>query len=213
MTTTVERPAVEDRTGTDLLEREQLRRVEERPSREVLPPRKAPPFVRWLAWIVGILLVAGTAGLVWWNVTTSEELVAPPIASIDPHQSPEILRTQVPGPVAPSIASIDPHQSPEILRTQVPGPAAPSIASIDPHQSPEILRIQVLAPVAPSIASIDPHQSPEVVRIQVPEAVTSPSTGWSLQTLELLDGMRAQPSTGWSLQTLELLRSMPALGD
>ena len=189
MTTTVERPAVEDRTGTDLLEREQLRRVEERPSREVLPPRKAPPFVRWLAWIVGILLVAGTAGLVWWNVTTSEELVAPPIASIDPHQSPEILRTQV------------------------PGPAAPSIASIDPHQSPEILRIQVLAPVAPSIASIDPHQSPEVVRIQVPEAVTSPSTGWSLQTLELLDGMRAQPSTGWSLQTLELLRSMPALGD
>jgi hypothetical protein len=224
VTSTLERPTAEHRAETDLLEREQVRRVEERPTREVLPPKKkASPFVRWLAWIVGIVLIAGTAGLIWWAVTTPEDLVAPAIESIDPHESPEILRIQVPELVAPSIQSIDPHESPEILR--IPEVVAPSIESIDPHESPEILRIpEAVAPSTDAwslqtmalIQSMSPQfrnawslQTMELLQSMSPQSTSA----WSLQTMELLQSMSPQSTSAWSLQTLQLLRSMPPSGD
>ncbi len=141
MTQTLEQSAeVERPTGTAVLDERQPTKEQPQP---VITPPEPSRFVRWLAWIVVVMAVVGTAGLIWWSVANpvEEQLVAPPIESIDPHQSPEILRTWVPvSLVAPAIGLIDPHESPEILRTGVSGSVVPSISSIDPHESPEILR-------------------------------------------------------------------------
>ncbi len=117
----------------------------ERPSDRMRPTPVPPPevskYVRWLAWLVGVLVLLGTVALIWWGFGVQEDqLVAPGIENIDPHESPEILRTNIPGLTAPGIENIDPHESPEILRTNIPGLTAPGIENIDPHESPEMLR-------------------------------------------------------------------------
>ena len=93
---------------------------------------KSSRLIRWMGWLLGAVILIGGGGLVWWIMSQGEEVIAP--TAVDPHVSPEVLRTWAPG-AAPG--EIDPHVSPEVLRTWTPGVAP---GEIDPHVSPEILR-------------------------------------------------------------------------
>ena len=78
----------------------------------ILPPTKRTPFVRWMAWLVGFALLIVVAGLVVNAVT--EDSALPGVIDIDPHESPEILRTLT--LQAQAVGDIDPRESPEVLR-------------------------------------------------------------------------------------------------
>ena len=143
--------------------------IEERESTQVLPPRHAPTEdeaqrkparieppptsgprpIRWLPWLAGIIVVVAMATVVAALLTRGDDaaespaatdLTAPALSAIDPHQSPEILRTLVTIPTAPSLADIDPRISPEVFvtATATGAPTGPSMADIDPHISPEV---------------------------------------------------------------------------
>lgn len=114
MSKVTEKPAVEShrkieaKSGAPVREHRPLEKEMKRPP--AVP--KPTPFYRWMGWVVGLVIVAGVAGLVWWGVSlidggeanvvannftsarppASAELVAPPLNMIDPHESPEIMR-------------------------------------------------------------------------------------------------------------------------
>lgn len=115
MSKVIEKPEVEShrkieaKTGAPVREHRPL----ERPIKK--PPAQRPQFVRWMGWLLGSILVLGLAGGIWWAVDYfGEDLTTPPIAEIDAHESPEIMRTQP--RVVPRLDLIDPHESPEIMR-------------------------------------------------------------------------------------------------
>lgn len=139
------------------------------------PPLKRTPIVRWMAWLVGFAILAVAAALL--VNAFGEETVAPGESEIDPHDSPEILRTAVPAPAAAPALSpfseVDVQRSPEALR---PAPAA-AVTPPDPHVNPEIL--------ITSLSGIGTYQSPEALRAVPARAVTPPDPHESPEVLHI----------------------------
>ena len=202
MTKTLERPSeVEGRAGTELLDERQTAVKE--PRRPVAPPPSEPTrFVRWLAWIVVSLAVLGTAGVIWLAVANpfEAEPVAPAIEAIDPHESPEIVRTYVPL-MAPAIESIDPHESPEILRgiwgAGSIGVDLVSMESLGLLRSMPTQGIDPLSLESLELVSSLPSMAPAIDPL-------------SLESLQLLRRIPTQGIDPLSLESLQLLRSLPA---
>ncbi|MGD2061705.1 MAG: hypothetical protein PVF87_12610, partial [Acidimicrobiia bacterium] len=67
-------------------------RTIERPEEFQRAPMSPGPskFIRWMGWALGVLLLVGAGGLVWWTASQSDSGTSVP-GVIDPHVSPEIL--------------------------------------------------------------------------------------------------------------------------
>lgn len=133
-----------------------------------VPVRKPTPYVRWMAWMLGLTLVVAAVGAIAYVIDDgSSTMTAPALSDIDPRESPEAFRTPYTPIMAPAISELDPHVSPEIVRdVYIVGSAvAPGLTGIDPRVSPEAFRAPfVIVPVAASLSDIDPHISPEAFR-------------------------------------------------
>jgi hypothetical protein len=184
----IEKPAVEShreieaKTGAPVREHRPL----ERPIKKAPEPRR--PFVRWMGWLLGAILIVGAAGGIWWAIDYfGEDLTTPPIAEIDPHESPEIMRALP--PVIPRLGDIDPHESPEIMR--VPGwTVIPGSAESFSMQTRALLEAN---------DGIDDSFGHSV-------------NGWSLQTRKLLE-WNSGGIDPFSLQTRILLEANDGIGD
>ena len=115
-------------------------KVEERPPVRIPPEMEPSPFVRWMGWLLVLLVIAAVgvgAVLFWDNVIDT----GPAIEALDPHVNPEISRVDRLALFTPSLESIDPRVSPEIVRLRAYQSDGPVIEELDPHESPEIVRI------------------------------------------------------------------------
>ncbi len=142
--------------------------VETRPP-EVQPPAIRTPIVRWMTWLIGLAILAVGAALV--VDALSQDTTTP--GEIDPHDSPEILRTAVPVPAADittsPFAEVSEYGSPEALRVD-----PPAVTESDPRTNPEIRTPfspidRFVSPEARSpapLVTVDPHESPEVLRTE-----------------------------------------------
>ena len=139
---------------------DELERLAE-PTKREPPVRKRTGFVRWLGWLLAAFLVLGIGALTWYVLSDEPVEVAAPtmLSEIDLYENPE-LKGVVPGLLMPpKVSSIDPHESPEIMRV----PVAPALATIDLHENPELTGFTGQAPatfVDPVI--MDPNNNPHM---------------------------------------------------
>lgn len=123
MTHTVDRPKVDER-------------IVKAPPPAPVPPRAG--FVRWLGWLLVAALVLGGAGLIWYAASNGSTTAGTPpaLADIDLRVNPELKNDAASLLMTPRVDSINPHESPEVMRV----PVAPLLSSIDLHDNPEVAR-------------------------------------------------------------------------
>lgn len=113
----------------------------------VKPPGAKPPqgVVRWVPWMVAltVVIVLGAVAAIAFSsdddnpaTQSGTNISAPRLADVDPHESPEILRS-TDGSVIVQATSNNAVVTENSVAAPVGG--APSV-SIDPHESPEVLR-------------------------------------------------------------------------